>query len=311
MSLLPPDEAGVSKAAATLREGQLVAMPTETVYGLAGNATAPHAVARIYAIKGRPQFNPLIAHVLDLEAAQREGVFSEVALALAQAFWPGPLTLVVPRSDRASVCDLACAGLASIALRAPDHPVARALLSAVPFPLAAPSANRSGKTSPTTPAHVESEFGTALPILQGGPCRTGIESTIIAVMPDAPPRLLRPGALARDAIEALVGHLASAKGEAITAPGMLASHYAPRAAVRLNATSPVADEAFLGFGTNTLPGWPSLSPAGDLQEAAANLYAMLRTLDAQGHAGIAIAPIPNAGLGEAINDRLARASAPR
>lgn len=284
-------------------------MPTETVYGLAGDATNPQAVAAIYATKGRPRFNPLIAHVSGHEDARRHGVFDPRADALAEAFWPGPLTLVLPRRQDSPVADLACAGLASIALRAPAHPLARALIEAAGRPLAAPSANRSGRLSPTTAEDADAEFGGAVPTLDGGPSRAGLESTIVALPPDAPAALLRPGAIPRAAIEALIGALSAPAPGAVNAPGMLSSHYAPRAAVRLNATDRRSGERLLGFGP--IAGDLNLSPSGDLQEAAARLYAALRALDAQNPETIAVAPIPQDGLGEAINDRLARAAAPR
>jgi L-threonylcarbamoyladenylate synthase len=310
MTIREPTDQAISDAVRTLRTGNLVAMPTETVYGLAGDATNPAAVAAIYAAKGRPRFNPLIAHVADGDAARRHGELDARADALAAAFWPGPLTLVVPRRADSPIAELACAGLATVALRAPAHPTAQALLRAFAAPLAAPSANRSGRVSPTTAQHVAEDFSADLTILDGGPCQAGVESTIVAVMPDMPPRLLRPGALSRGALEAIIGPLAAPSG-AIEAPGMLSSHYAPRARLRLNAVAPQPGEAYLGFGPYTAPAAATLSARGDLQEAAAALYAALRALDAQGPAVIAVAPIPEHGLGEAINDRLARAAAPR
>jgi L-threonylcarbamoyladenylate synthase len=304
------DEAGIEAAVGALRQGQLIGLPTETVYGLAADATDPAAVARIYAAKGRPQFNPLISHVPDLAAAETHGIFNAAALALAQAFWPGPLTLVVPRRPTSPVAELACAGLATIALRAPAHPVAQAVLRAFGNPLAAPSANLSGRLSPTTAADVVAELGDRIALaLEGGAARVGLESSIVACVEGAP-RLLRPGGVSREALEAVVGRLA-APGAGIEAPGMLASHYAPRAKLRLDAVSPLPGEAFLAFGPTAAAGALNLSPTGDLTEAAANLYAFLRRLDAQGPAMIAVAPIPYAGLGEAIRDRLVRAAAPR
>lgn len=303
--------ASIQEATAALTDGALVGMPTETVYGLAADATNPNAVARIYAAKGRPSFNPLIAHVPDVASARREGIFDARAEALAERFWPGPLTLVLPASPTGSVCELARAGLSSIALRAPNHPVAQDLLRAFGKPLAAPSANISGRLSPTTAENVAADLSDALSvILDAGPCTVGVESTIVALAAGEPPRLLRPGGIAREDIEALIGPLA-APGNAIEAPGMLSSHYAPRARLRLNANAPGKDEAFLAFGPDAPHGALNLSATGNLLEATANLYAFLRRLDAEDAAMIAVAPIPSTGLGEAINDRLARAAAPR
>ncbi|MGE0829055.1 MAG: L-threonylcarbamoyladenylate synthase [Hyphomonadaceae bacterium] len=308
MKILAPTEDAIAEAAALLAAGRLVAMPTETVYGLAGDATNPAAIAAIYAAKARPHFNPLIAHVQGLAAASVEADLPPLAIELAEAFWPGPLTIVAPRKADAKVAELACAGLSTIALRAPAHPIAQALLHAFAKPIAAPSANRSGRVSPTTAAHVAEELGDAVDlILDGGPCAIGLESTIVGFADEAPV-LLRAGAIARADIEHLIGPLAAPK-QGVHAPGMLASHYAPRARLRLNADAPEADEIYLGFGPRD--GARNLSPQGDLREAAANLYAFLRALDATGAARIAVAPIPNHGLGEAINDRLMRAAAPR
>lgn len=286
-------------------------MPTETVYGLAADATNAQAVAAVFQAKGRPAFNPLIVHVTDAAAAARLGHFDDRALALSEQFWPGPLTLVVPRRANAAIADLTSAGLASLALRVPAHPAAQALLEAADRPLAAPSANRSGAISPTTAAHVEAEFGGDLPVLDGGPCQAGIESTIVAIGPGTVATLLRPGAITSQALEAVIGPLAKPSGTAIEAPGMLASHYAPAARVRLNALAAEPGELLLGFGTIATAGGLNLSPEGNLLEAAANLYAHLRSLDAKHPKGIAVAPIPTEGLGEAINDRLTRAAAPR
>ncbi|MGY2047218.1 L-threonylcarbamoyladenylate synthase [Methylobacterium sp. JK268] len=318
--LLPGDAAGVAGAAALLRAGSLVAFPTETVYGLGGDASDGAAVAAIYAAKGRPRFNPLIAHLPDLAAARREGVFDAPASRLADAFWPGPLTLVVPRAPGGRVCDLARAGLDSVALRVPAAPLARDLLVATDRPVAAPSANRSGRVSPTRVDHVLGDLdGRIAAVLDGGPCPVGVESTIVACL-EGVPRLLRPGGVAREALEAVLGApllAPEATGEGPVAPGMLASHYAPRAAVRLEATAIGPGEAALLFGPARPPGLDravaqlNLSPDGDLVEAAANLFAALRTLDASGAATIAVGPIPRQGLGEAIADRLARAAAPR
>lgn len=301
----------VERAAELIRAGGLVVFPTETVYGLGCDATNAQAVARLYAVKGRPRFNPLIVHVLGTDDARKHGALPEPALRLAVAFWPGPLTLVVPRRLESPVAELACAGLATIALRAPSHPMARALLKATALPIAAPSANRSGRLSPTTAEHVHEDLGAAVDlILDGGPCAHGLESTIVGFDAEGRVRLLRPGAIAREAIEVVVGPLLAA-GDGVEAPGMLASHYAPNARLRVNAATPERGEAYLAFGALAPPGGATLSASGDLVEAAANLYAALRALDATGAATIAVAPIPNHGLGEAINDRLARAAAPR
>lgn len=315
---LPAGPASIGRAAAELREGGLVAMPTETVYGLAADATSEAAVARIYAAKERPRFNPLIIHVAGLGQASGLGALGPDALRLAAAFWPGPLTLVVPAAGE-QVSALARAGLSSIALRVPAHPVARALLAAVDRPLAAPSANRSGRVSPTTAAHVAADLeGRVDLVLDGGACPVGVESTIVACL--GVPTLLRPGGVPREAIEAVLGRpLAAAPeaaGTAPLAPGLLASHYAPSARLRLQATTVGPDEAVLDFG-GRLQGWArtrpyrDLSPSGDLAEAAAWLFAHLHALDRLGAPVIAVAPIPAHGLGEAIVDRLARAAAPR
>ena len=302
------DQAEVGAVITALRAGGLALLPTETVYGLAADAANPAAVARVFAAKGRPQFNPLIAHVADLAAAERIARFDDRARALAAAFWPGPLTLVLPLKDATAVCDLARAGLDTVAVRAPAHPIAHAVLAAFGGPVAAPSANRSGRPSPTTFADARAETGEAAAAgLDGGPCRVGLESTVVSVL-DVP-RLLRPGAVTRQAIEALVGPLAEAEADARRSPGRLTRHYAPNAPLRLDAAAPEPGEAYLAFGP-----WPAngdvwnLSPTGDLAEAAANLFAMLRAADAAGPAGIAVAPVPDHGLGEAINDRLRRAA---
>ncbi len=287
-------------------------MPTETVYGLAADASNPEAVARVFAAKGRPSFNPLISHVASIEAATREGVFDERAFALANELWPGPLTLGVPVADSARTCELARAGLTTIGLRVPQHPLARELLGAFDGPLSAPSANPSGRLSPTRAEDVARELGDQLSmVLDGGQCEAGIESTIIALSPNEPARLLRPGAIGRETIEALVGPLAEPVRDKISAPGQLASHYAPRAQLRLEAKSAEAGEVLLGFGPGAPADAANLSPAGDTVEAAANLYGLLRELDESGTETIAVMPIPDTGLGEAINDRLRRAAAPR
>jgi L-threonylcarbamoyladenylate synthase len=307
----------IERAAGLLAAGGLVAFPTETVYGLGADGRNARAVAALYAAKERPQFNPLIAHLATVEAAMREGVFSAEAMRLAEAFWPGPLTLVVPVSDACSVSDLARAGLDSVGLRVPAHPVANALLAACGFPIVAPSANRSGRVSPTEAEHVLSDLvGRIDAVLDGGSTRVGVESTIVACL-GGPPRLLRPGGVPREAIEEVLGHTLEgphASAAKPLAPGALASHYAPRAAVRLRASEVRLGEAALSFGAD-LPGEAAarlnLSPSGDPAEAAANLFGYLRRLDAAGPDTIAVAPIPDAGLGEAINDRLRRAAADR
>lgn len=298
-------------AAAALARGELVGLPTETVYGLGADATNAEAVATIFAAKGRPHFNPLISHVASLEAAEALGVFSPLARKLAQAFWPGPLSLVVPRQPNCVVCDLACAGLDTIALRVPSHPLMQEVLRAFGKPIAAPSANVSGRPSPTTADHVREEFGDKLAlVLDGGPSAVGLESAVVAVVGERA-TLLRLGGLSREALEAIAGPLltpdASAKA-APASPGMILRHYAPHAPVRLNASSAKTGEVMIGFG----PGYEgapfNLSPTGDLTEAAAHLFAMLRAADALNPSGIAVAPIPVTGLGEAIADRLARAA---
>ena len=317
--VLPADASAIADAARVLRAGGLVAFPTETVYGLGADAANALAVAKLYAAKGRPSFNPLIAHVVDAAAARALGRFDDVAGRLA-VFWPGPLTLVLPRLTTCPVADLATAGLNTIAVRVPSHPVAHALLTAMRGPIVAPSANRSGHVSPTTAAHVRDDLGGRIDlILDDGPASVGLESTIVACI-DAQPLLLRSGALPRAAIERALGRpLAGGEtaeveaGEAPLAPGMLSSHYAPSARLRLGATSIEANEALLAFGS-PLPGAKhvrNLSASGDLVEAAANLFSHLRALDAAGVHAIAVMPIPQHGLGEAINDRLARAAAPR
>lgn len=304
----PDGEAsGIDRAAGALRAGLLVILPTETVYGLAADAADPLAVAAVYAAKGRPSFNPLIAHVADLAAARRIAVLDDRAEALAAAFWPGPLTIVAPVRGESAVCDLARAGLDTVAVRVPGHPLSRALLAAFGGPLVAPSANRSGRPSPTTFADaVEETGGAAAEALDGGPCAVGLESTVIALLPDGPARLLRPGAVTRAQIEALIGPLAEAEGDAKRSPGRMALHYAPDAPVRINVDTPQPGEAFLAFGPGDSPF--NLSPSGDLAEAAANLFAMLRAADRTKPSAIAVAPIPAEGLGEAINDRLRRAA---
>lgn len=304
----------IACAADILRAGGLVVFPTETVYGLGGDATNASAVARIFEAKGRPRFNPLIAHVLGLAEAEQHARLHPVARRLAERFWPGPLTLVAPRKADSSVAELACAGLTTIALRAPAHPMARDLLVAFGRPIVAPSANRSGHISATTAQHAADDLGGRVDlVLDAGPCPIGLESTIVAIDDDGRATLLRTGAIARDEIEAITGPLAAPKAGVVASPGMLESHYAPRARLRLDADAPREGEgeAYLAFGSDAPPGGLTLSQSGDLIEAAANLYAHLRALDASGAATIAIASIPYSGLGEAINDRLKRAAAPR
>ena len=292
-----------------LRSGGLVAFPTETVYGLGGDARSDLAVARIFEAKGRPRFNPLIVHVPDVAAAREFAVFDARAEAVVARFWPGPLTLVLPLRD-AGLSDLVTAGLGSVAVRVPAHPLAQALLRAFGGPLAAPSANPSGRVSPTRAAHVMAGLaGRIAAVLDGGPCAVGVESTILGLVDG--PELLRPGGLAVEALEAVLGPLTvGGSAEKPTAPGQLASHYAPDAAVRLAAREVRAGEVRLGFGAGG--GDLNLSETGDLVEAAANLFHMLREADrlAAGR-GIAVAPVPEVGLGRAINDRLRRAAAPR
>ncbi len=304
----PASPDSIAAAAQLVVEGKLVAFPTETVYGLGADASNGEAVAAIFAAKGRPHFNPLIVHVADTEAARRQGVFNPLAEKLAAALWPGPLTLVLPRRADATVSLLVSGGLNSVALRVPSHPLAQALLAAAQRPLAAPSANASGRITTTNAEHVARELGGRVDlILDGGATPLGLESTVIG-FEDERAVLLRPGAIARDAIERITGPLAAARGT-IQSPGQLESHYSPQAQLRLNATKIEPGEALLGFGA-VAEAWLNLSPRGDLTEAAANLFSMLRDMDDQVNA-IAVSPIPETGLGEAINDRLRRAAAPR
>ncbi|NGM51393.1 threonylcarbamoyl-AMP synthase [Caulobacter sp. 602-2] len=307
--LRPDRQEEVARAADALASGGLVLLPTETVYGLGADASDPAAVAAIFEAKGRPRFNPLIAHVADLATAARIAAFDERARALAEAFWPGPLTIVAPIADASAVCDLARAGLETVAIRVPGHPLARAVLAAFGGPVVAPSANRSGRPSPTTFEDAQAETGDkCAAVLDGGPCQVGLESTVVAVL-DGPVRLLRPGAVTRAQLEAVVGPLAEADDDAKRSPGRLALHYAPDAPVRINAEAPGTGEAYLAFGP-----WPqgegvfNLSPTGDLAQAAANLFSYLRAADRTAPTAIAVAPIPDEGLGEAINDRLRRAA---
>jgi L-threonylcarbamoyladenylate synthase len=319
-TILPAGEAATVAAARVLSEGGLVAFPTETVYGLGADATNAAAVARIYQAKGRPSFNPLISHVSDLDQARRIGAFDALAVALANAFWPGPLTLVVPRTGDCAVSELATAGLETIAIRVPAHPIARAILKAFGRPVVAPSANLSGHVSPTTAAHVASDLSGRIDlIVDGGSVDVGVESTVVGCFEE--PMLLRPGGVPREEIERVLGrplaqlpHDADSDTGQPLAPGMLTSHYAPRTRLRLNVTSIEPDEALLAFGSPALPGADNaaavmnLSARGDLAEAAANLFGYLRALDASGARTIVVMEIPNEGLGEAINDRLRRAA---
>ena len=314
--IVEPTAETVSEAARLLRDGGLVAFPTETVYGLGGDATNERAVAAIFEAKGRPQFNPLISHVLDATEAKRFVEWNDVAEKLAARFWPGPLTFVLPRSKDSPIALLASAGLDTVAIRAPAHPVAQALIRAAGRPLAAPSANRSGAVSPTRAQHVAESLGERVPlILDGGPCLVGVESTVIDLT-TAVPTLLRPGGATREAIEAAIGPIALShaipSGDAARkSPGQLDSHYAPSRPVRLNAASVGADEGLLAFGPSPPAGAMltcNLSPTGNLAEAAANLFAQMRLLDRPGIGRIAVMPIPETGLGLAINDRLRRAA---
>ena len=319
-SIVQADAAGIERAAGLLRAGRLVAFPTETVYGLGGDATDDRAVAAIYAAKGRPQFNPLIIHVHAAAALDDLIVWNDTARLLADQFWPGPLTLVLPRRTGAPISLLASAGLDTLAVRVPAHPVARALLQAAGRPIAAPSANASGRLSPTTPFHVaESLDGKIDLILAGGKAQIGVESTVLD-MTGASPVLLRPGGIAQEQLEKLIGVIGMGGVEpdgdaARPAPGMLTTHYAPHIPLRMNADSVAAGEALLAFGPDMfIRGGAlrlNLSPEADPAEAAANLFAMLRQLDQPQFSGIAVMPIPAVGLGAAINDRLQRASAAR
>ncbi len=312
--IAPAGSAAIARGAALLRAGRLVALPTETVYGLGGDATNDHAVAAIFAAKARPRFNPLIVHVRDLAEAERLAVFDESAHRAAVRFWPGPLTLVLPRRPGVGVSLLASAGLDTVALRVPAHPVAQALLREAGRPIAAPSANRSGRVSPTEAAHVADDLGDDVAlILDDGPAPVGLESSVLDLSGEAP-TLLRPGAVTFEVLAELLGPIALPGSGLPKSPGMLASHYAPRLPVRVAAMDARTGEALLAFGPNAPPGFAEvqwLSRAGDLAEAAANLFAMLRRLDRPCFTGIAVMPIPEHGLGRAINDRLRRAAAPR
>jgi len=305
---LRPDSEGLAEAAALLQSGALVAFPTETVYGLGGNARDAAAVANIYAAKGRPSFNPLIVHVADLAAAEEIAVFSDQAREIAAKFWPGPLTLVLPLRPEAGIADLVTAGLKTIAIRIPAHPIARELLAAFGGAVAGPSANPSGKISPTTAAHVLAGLsGKIAAVVDGGACIVGVESTILSV---EPLRLLRQGGVSEEALTQVLGPLTQGgDADKPNAPGQLTSHYAPAASVRLGVSAPEADEIWIGFGACDGAAL-TLSQTGDLTEAATRLFAVLREADAMGRP-IAVAPVPEIGLGRAINDRLRRAAAPR
>ena len=314
---LSDSDRGLRAATSILRAGELVAFPTETVYGLGADARDDRAVARVYEAKGRPAFNPLIVHVHDLEAAERFAIFDPAARVLAEAFWPGPLTLVLPRRAESGLSDLVTAGLSTVAIRVPAHALARRLLETFGGPLAAPSANPSGAVSPTTRAHVlDGLDGRIAAVFEGGACTVGVESTIIG-FENAAPVLLRAGGLPVEDVAARLGRTVGTTGSGtITAPGQLASHYAPEATLRLDASGPGAEDLWLGFGpVESLRPGLNLSSSGDLFEAAANLFSHLRRLDEMaqelGLSRIAVAPIPSVGLGLAINDRLRRAAAPR
>jgi L-threonylcarbamoyladenylate synthase len=311
----PATLGAVAEAARLIAAGRLVALPTETVYGLAADAGSDRAVAAIFAAKERPRFNPLIVHVPGGSAADRLGRLDARAARLIARFWPGPLTLVVPRRPGARLSLLVSAGLDSVALRAPAHPVAQALLRFCGRPLAAPSANRSGRVSPTTARHVSESLGASVDlVLDAGPCRVGIESTVLELLGERP-RLLRPGGVTLEQLQAELGQIEmGGADERPASPGQLTSHYAPERPLRLEATSVTSDEALLAFGPAPLPGAKvtlNLSPSGDLAEAAAHLFAYLRELDGSGAQTIAAMPIPSTGLGAAINDRLRRAAGPR
>jgi len=314
--IVPAAPETIARAAGALRRGDLVAFPTETVYGLGGDATSDAVVARIFAAKGRPRFNPLIVHMPDLAEAEVIALFDERARDVARRFWPGPLSLVLPRRADGGVSLLASAGLDTVAIRVPAHPVAQALLRATGRPLAAPSANRSGRVSPTEAAHVAAELGDGVAlVLDGGRCPVGVESTVLDLT-GATPTLLRPGGVTVEALAAALGPIAVAGADpaAPRSPGQLASHYAPALPLRMNAVEAQPGEALLAFGATVSGGFAevlNLSERGDLVEAAANLFTMLRRLDRPGFTGIAVMRIPEHGLGQAINDRLRRAAAPR
>jgi L-threonylcarbamoyladenylate synthase len=314
VTIAPASPEAITRGAALLRAGRLVAFPTETVYGLGADATNERAVADIFAAKGRPRFNPLIVHIQNLAEAAQLAVFNERARRTAARFWPGPLTLVLRRRDGSGLSLLASAGLDTVALRAPRHPTAQALLRTVGRPIAAPSANRSGRLSPTEAAHVIDELGDRIAlILDDGPTAVGLESTVIDLSAETP-ALLRPGGITIEQLTELLGPISAPSSALPKSPGLLASHYAPGLPVRLYATSARPGEALLAFGAEAPPGFAEvqwLSRSGDLAEAAANLFATLRRLDRPPYTGIAVMPIPEDGLGSAINDRLRRAAAPR
>jgi len=310
--VLPIDPDSIARAAAALRAGELVAFPTETVYGLGGDATNGRAVALIFEAKGRPRFNPLIVHLPDRESAERHAVFSGRAARLADRFWPGALTLVLPKREGSALSPLVSAGLDTVALRVPAHDDARALLRAADRPVAAPSANPSGRLSPTRAEHVARGLDDKVSmILDGGPCAIGLESTVLDLSADRPV-ILRQGGVPQEAVEEALGEavaVAGADDTAPRAPGMLSSHYAPNLPVRLNAVETRDGEALLGFGPNSKNATLNLSETGDLVEAAANLFGHLHELDRPPHTAIAVMPVPETGLGRAINDRLRRAAA--
>lgn len=307
-AIIAPDADGTARAAATLRSGGLVALPTETVYGLAARADSDDAVAAIYRAKGRPDFNPLIVHVPDVARAQALAVLDERAQGLAAAFWPGPLTLVLPKRSDARLAGAVTAGLETVALRCPAHPVMRAVLAETGLPLAAPSANRSGGVSPTTAAHVASSLDGRLDlILDGGTCEAGLESTIVALRANGVWQILRPGPIAEAQLSALLGPASDVTTPGIEAPGQLASHYAPGKPVRLNAMEARPGEFVIGFGP--VAGDVTLSASGDLAEAASRLYMALHKAAAASQPRVAVAPVPEDGIGAAINDRLRRAAA--
>jgi len=306
----------IDEAARALRAGKLVAFPTETVYGLGGDATNDRAVAAIFAAKGRPSFNPLIVHVANISSAAQFAELSAKAQVVARSFWPGPLTLVLPRRRDCRISLLATAGLDSVAIRVPAHKIAQTLLMMTGLPLAAPSANPSGRLSPTTADHVLADLGDKVEfVIDGGPCQVGVESTVLSLLEDGP-RILRPGAVTAEALSEVLKEPVPLEASAEDAaaprsPGRLVSHYAPSLPVRLNAAAAEPGEALLGFGSSAPKDALNLSPTGNLQEAAANLFAMLRRLDDPKHRAIAVMPVPETGLGLAINDRLRRAAAPR
>lgn len=313
---LQPTLGDIGDAARALRQGKLVAFPTETVYGLGGDATSDRAVAAIFAAKGRPSFNPLIVHVANISGAAQFAALSVKAQAVARSFWPGPLTIVLPRRRDCRISLLATAGLDSVAIRVPAHKIAQTLLMMTGLPLAAPSANPSGRLSPTSADHVLFDLGDKVEfVVDGGPCTVGVESTVLSLLDDRP-RVLRPGAVTAEALSEALDEPVPIETETVDAaaprsPGRLLSHYAPSLPVRLNATAAEPGEALLGFGRSAPKDALNLSPAGDLQEAAANLFTMLRRLDDPKFRAIAVMPVPEAGLGIAINDRLRRAAAPR